>query len=179
MSKRAKLFLIVVATLLVMGSVVAWRPLVRACHTHGVHAVTSSLPSCDRVEVFHLDGMSSGGAATDFPVRPYGTGAYSRILDHKTLTGADAESLAALWRSQTFGWKYQALCHEPAYGFRFYRGSSLQFETSVAFNCNNFYVTVLGRSDWWGFDGKSPRAAELLKRLQAVFTPSVPNQKTK
>ena len=179
MRKRAKILLIVVAALFVIGSVVAWQrhPLLRAYCAHRVRAVTSSLPSCDRVEVFHLNGETSGDASTGFPVRPYE--GYSRILDRKTLTRVDAESLAALWRSQTFGWEYQALCHGPVYGFRFYRGSSLKFETSVCFHCGNFYVTALGQSGWWGFDTKTTKASNFLARLQQIFPASVPKPETK
>jgi hypothetical protein len=179
MRKRTKILLIVVASLVVTGGVVAWqwRLLVRSYYTHRVHTVTSSLSKCDRVEVFHLDGQTSDDASTGFPVRPYN--GYSRILNRQKLTGADAESLTALWRSQTFGWEYQALCHGPTYGFRFYRGSSLKFETSVCFHCSNFYVTALGESDWWGFDTKTAGASEFLARLQQIFPASVPKPKTK
>lgn len=179
MRRRTKILLIGIASLLVIGGVAAWqwKPLFRAYFTHRVNAGTSSLPSCDRVEVFHLDGEASDDASRGFPVRPYDV--YSRVLDRKTLTGADAESLATLWRSQTFGWDYQALCHSPAYGFRFYRGSSLKFETSVCFHCSNFYVTALGESDWWGFDTDTTQASNFLARLQQVFPASIPKPKTK
>lgn len=179
MKKRSKILLIVIAGLLGIGGIAAWqwKPLVRAYFIHRVHAGTSSLPLCDRVEVFHLDGDTSANASTGFPVRPYD--GYSSILDRKTLSGKDAENLAALWRSQTFGWEYQALCHSPAYGFRFYRGSSLKFETSVCFHCSNFYVTALGESGWWGFDTTTPPATNLLFHLQQIFPASVPKPKAK
>jgi hypothetical protein len=179
MKRRTKILLTVIASLLVVGGIVAWQwqPLARAYFTQRVHAVTSSLPQCDRVEIFHLAGETSDDGSTGFPVRPYD--GYSRIIDRKTLAGADAEQLAVLWRSQTFGLEYQALCHSPGYGFRFYRGSSLKFETSVCFHCNNFYVTALGESGWWGFDTKTTRAADFLARLQQIFPASVPKPKTK
>jgi len=178
MRKRTKILLIVVATLVVIGGVVTWqwRPLVRSYYTHRVHTVTGSLPQCERVEVFHLEGEASGDALTGFPVRPYNS--YSRVLGRKILTGADAESLAALWRSQTFGFDYQGLCHAPAYGFRFYQGSSLKFETSVCFHCSNFYVTALDESGWWGFDTTTTQASDLLAHLQQIFPASIPKPKT-
>ncbi len=178
MRKRTKILLIVVASLVVIAGVVAWqrRPLAHAYFMYRVHAVTSSLPKCDRVEVFYLDGETTDDTS-GFPVRPYGGS--SRILDRKTLTGADAESLASLWRSQTFGWEYQAMCHSPAYGFRFYRGSSLKFETSVCFHCQDFYVTALGESSWWGFDATATNASNFLARLQQIFPASIPKPKTK
>ena len=71
------------------------------------------------------------------------------------------------------------MCHDPAYGFRFYRGSSLKFETSVCFHCSNFYVTALGQSGWWGFDTKVQSATNLLTRLQEIFPASIPKPKEK
>ena len=121
--------------------------------------------------------MPDKAATTGFPIRPYN--AYSRILDKKTLNGSDAEALATLWRSQIFGRDYQSLCHEPVYGFRFYHGSTLKFETSVCFHCSNFYVTGRGGSGWWGFDSKSAQAEQLLKRLEEIFPALVPKPKIK
>ena len=178
MKRRTKAVLIALAALLSVSGVVAWqwRPILSAYFDHCVRAGTAALPDCDCVEVCHLNGDNGGDATAGFPVRPYR--AYSRILDRKTLTGADAEALAALWRSQTFGEDYQALCHDPAYGFRFYRGSSLKFETSVCFHCSNFFVTALGGAGWWGFDTKTSRATNLLTHLQQISPASVPKQKT-
>jgi len=168
MKRRTSIFLNIIAGLFVVGGLVAWqwRPLFRAYYNHRVHTVTTSLPGCDRVEVFHLAGEMSESGSGDFPNR-------------KTLIGVDAESLAALWRSQKFGWEYQAMCHEPAYGFRFYRGSSLKFETSVCFHCSNFYVTALWQSGWYGFDNRAQSATNLLTRLQEIFPASIPKQKEK
>ena len=179
MKKRTKITLIVLGALLVVGGVAAWQwsPILRAYYAHCVRGSTIGLPRCDRVEVCYLDGETGADASTGFPVRPYD--AFSRILDRKTLTGPDAEALAGLWRSQTFGFDYQAMCHGPAYGFRFYRGSSLKFETSVCFHCSNFYVTVLGESDWWGFDTGVQSATNFLTRLQEIFPASVPKPKSK
>lgn len=178
MKRRTKVALISVVLFIGVGSVAFWQwpTVLRTYFSYRVHAATTSLPQCDRVEVFHLDGDRDGDDVTGFPIRPYDS--HSGILGQLTLTGVDAEGLAVLWRSQTFGYKYQAMCHEPAYGFRFYRGPSLKFETSVCFHCNNFYVTTIAGSGWWGFDAKTPRAKDLLNRLQEIFPKSAPNQNT-
>ncbi len=180
MKKLTKINISVLAALLVAGGITAWqwRPIVRAYYINCVRGSTTELPRCDRVEVYYLNGDTGADADTGFPVRP--NDAHSLILDRKTLTGREAEALAALWRSQTFGVDYQAMCHEPAYGFRFYRGSSLKFETSVCFHCSNFYVTALGQSGWWGFENRAPRATNLLTRLEEIFPASVlkPKEKT-
>jgi hypothetical protein len=168
---------------LLVGLIVAawqWKPIFGLYLDYRISRVTTSLPTIDRVEVFHLSGsgldeFSTADATNGFPVRPYG--GYSRILDQTTLTGSDAVSLAALWRAQTFGWNYQALCHQAAYGFRYYSGSKLIYETSVCFKCSNFYYTVFGDAGWHGFDTESPKAAELLARLQDLFPESIPASK--
>jgi hypothetical protein len=174
MKRSQRVILIALAALLLVAGLCAWRwkSIFRAYCTYRVRADTIALPYCDRVELYHLDGDTHRDISGGFPVRPYG--GYSRIISTKTLTGADAEALAALWRLQTFAREYQALCHSPAYGFRFYRGTSLRFETSVCYHCSNFYVTALGESGWWGFDAAAPKAQDLLHRLQEIFPASIP-----
>jgi hypothetical protein len=173
MKRRTKIITgAVAACLLAIGvGVLLWRPVLRAYFDHRVRMATTGLPSCDRVEVFRLDGETDAHEATGFPVRPYGR--FSGILDRRIFNGEDAEKLAALWRSQTFGWGYQAMCHEPAYGFRFHRGSTVRLETSVCFHCSNFYFPAVGESDWWGFRTRTPNATNLLSHLQEIFPNSV------
>ncbi|MFM7816707.1 MAG: hypothetical protein ACKPGI_07040 [Verrucomicrobiota bacterium] len=169
MKKRTPMIWTVLAVLLVVGGVAAWqwRPIARADLAHCVRRGTIDLPRCDRVEVSSLSGDTGSDAATGFPVRPYA--AFSRILDRKTLTGQDAEALVAVWRSQEFGHRYQSMCHRPAFGLRFYRGSSLTFETSVWFRCRNFYVPVLGTAAWWGMDSKAPSATSSSFGFRRLF----------
>lgn len=169
MKKRTRIILIVLPMLLVTGIIVAWqwRPLLMAGWKGWISGYTTALPTCDRVEIHRLDGATQADAASGFPVMASGT--FSGILGRATVSGKDAEALAELWRAQTFGYEYQALCHNPAYGLRFYSGSSLRFETSVCFECSNFVVTTFGQSSFWGFDAKSKKAAELQARLHGVF----------
>ena len=180
--KRHTKVLIALGVLLAVGGIVAWQwdSILRAYIFHSVRTVTTSLPHCDHVEVFHFHGSGFTRDPADrptsgFPVRPYGT--LSPILNTRTLTGSDAEALAALWRSQTFDPGLQAMCHSAAYGFRFYSGDRLAFETSLCFHCSNFYVPTFNGSSWWGFDSESPKAAELLRRLQEIFPDSKPKSK--
>jgi len=177
MKRRTKIILTAVTTLLVGIGIIEWRwhPIVYRYLTHCLNISTIGLPRCDRVEIYHLDGKTDSDATAGFPIRPYEK--FSRILNRRILAGNDAEVFAALWRSQNFGVGYQALCHEPGYGFKFYDGSSLKFETSVCFHCSNFYITALGKSGWWGFDTGSQSAASLLKQLQEFFPGSKPESK--
>jgi hypothetical protein len=169
-----KRFWILAPLLLILAAGAAFqlRPVRRAYYEYRIRGVTSSLPAIDRVEVFHLRGTglreSDPANATDgFPIRPYRS--YSHILGQTTLFGADAQALASLWRSQRFDWGVQALCHYPAYGFRYYSGSKLIFETSVCYRCNNFYTPT----GWWGFYTDTPQAADLLRRLRQIFPASI------
>jgi hypothetical protein len=157
-----------------------WRPILRGYLHYRISRVTSSLPHCDRIEVFHLDGSgirdaTPVDASAGFPIHPYGS--FLRILGRTTLSGSDAADFAALWRAQEFGWEYQALCHNAAYGLRYYSGSSLIFETSICYHCSNFYYTALGSSGWWGFDTETPKAQALLTRFQQIFPESAPKPK--
>jgi hypothetical protein len=172
--RQTKLILFAVAGLLAAAAIVEWRwqPLLTRYVQRCLAAVTTELPTCDRVEVFHLDGETDAGPS-EFPVRPRPYGRHSEILGTVTLTGSEAGQLASMWRSLRFGKEYRMMCHFPGYGLRFYRGTSLQFETSVCFHCNNFYVTALGDSFWWGFDTQSPEAVRMLNRLRELFPPSV------
>jgi hypothetical protein len=178
--KRGTKIYIVLGVLLALGGIVIWQwdSILRAYVFHSVRTVTINLPRCDRVEVFHIrgSGMRHGAdAATGFPVRGYGT--FSTILGRQTVSGSDAESFAALWRAQTFDPDLQGLCHSPPYGFRFYSGSKLLFETSLCYHCANFYVSDLTGSYWWGFNPGTPKAGELLQRLQQMFPASIPTRK--
>lgn len=171
-----KRFWILVPLLLVLafGAALQLRPVRIAYYEYRIRSVTSALSHCDRVEVFHLRGTGlretdPADATTGFPIRPYGS--YSHILGGATLSGSDAEAMASLWRSQRFDGGVQALCHYPAYGFRYYSGRKLVFETSVCYRCNNFYTPT----GWWGFFTDTPQAAELLRRLQLIFPASTAN----
>ena len=70
-----------------------------------------------------------------------------------------------------------ALCHHPSYGLRFYSGSKLLFETTVCFHCSNFFFSDLLGSGFAGFDTDTPKADELLRRLQQAFPASIPKPK--
>ena len=168
LKRRTHRLLIALAGMALFGALAAWKgpSMARAYSTRQILASTSGLPPCDRVEIHLLDGSTHAGPKDGFPVRPFHN--HMRILDRAVLTGADAEAFAHLWRSQTFGWEYGAMCHEPAFGLRFHQGSTLRFETTVCFHCSNFHVTALGRSTWWGFRSTTPVASNLLERLRQI-----------
>jgi hypothetical protein len=180
--KRRTKVLIVLGILLSIGGIVAWQwdSILGAYVFHSVRTVTTDLPYCDRLEVFHLRAARMETNLADrpadaFPVRLYGS--YPTILSTDTFSGTEAESLASLWRAQTFGPGFQALCHSPTYGLRFFSGRKLLFEMTLCFHCANFHFTDLSGGGFWGFDTGSPKASELLRRLQEIFPASIPKPK--
>jgi len=64
-------------------------------------------------------------------------------LASKTLTGAEAQTTARLWRKLVQG--NGMGCFAPAYVLKFYRGKVLVFSTRVCFHCCN--ITIRGEGD--------------------------------
>lgn len=120
-----------------------------------IHEVTS-------VEIFLLTGEESQRSVATFPIRPYGRD--HPVYGSKTLSGDELDEFLGLWRIQEPSYWRQALCHYPVYGFRLYRGGSLIGETSICWECRNFYVTAYpGWSEWYGFIAHSKGALALLE----------------
>jgi hypothetical protein len=97
------------------------------------------------------------------------------VLKQVVLTNAEAESVAALWRAQQFGREFSAMCHYPAYGFRFYTNGSLTLEATVCYQCSNFEFNVLNEPVWVGFISMSRETPALLLKLQELIPESVPD----
>ena len=141
-------------------------------------AHTDALPRFDRAELFAVSLPDPKGNErpkkqpddTTFPVRPYGV--YADVHGHVTLTGNDCESLRSAWRSLAFDRLGGAFCHFPAYGIRLYRNDQLLFETTVCWQCQNFYVPRYDNNKrrvsygWYGF-ANDENAKALLKLLRS------------
>ncbi|MBI5496620.1 MAG: hypothetical protein HY904_16485 [Deltaproteobacteria bacterium] len=132
------------------------------------------LPAVDRVEVALLGPRlprpdSSGASATapPFPVYPYGDFAQVRAV--RVLDAQDAARLAGLWRQQAFAAGQARSCHKPAWGIRFFSGDKLLLETSLSWECRNFYLPGLTDYRWWGLDTATPSAGALRDTLTGLF----------
>ncbi|PHQ33082.1 hypothetical protein CEE69_22880 [Rhodopirellula bahusiensis] len=141
---------------------------------------TDALPAFDRVEICAVsfpkrdpfDEAESKRDASDktFPVRPYGI--HADIHARANVTGKDCEELRTAWQSLSFDRLGGAFCHYPAYGLRFYRDDQILFETSVCWQCQNFYLPSYDEKKgrftygWYGFanDEKAKRLLTLLRR---------------
>ena len=122
------------------------------------------LPDIDRVE-FSVISAGTASATNGFPELVGGL-TYYPIATQKTISGDEAKEFRKRWRAMTFGWGFSGLCHEPAYGLRFFNDKSLVFETTLCWKCSNFYVpTPLGYT-YCGFDDKNPQAQAVWELLQ-------------
>ncbi len=144
-------------------------------------AYTEALPRFDRVTVYPLHikkpilGPDEEAIPEDkrFPIHTYGKPA--RILASVELDGESSQRIGAAWRSLSFDEFAGAFCHIPAYGLRFYRGDKLLFETSICWDCTNFYMPEVSTGDrtkrrtyrFYGF-ARDERAAHLLKLLKQL-----------
>lgn len=125
-------------------------------NTHGI----------TNVEIYLLMGEESEREDTTFPIRPKGS--EHPVYGSVALSGEELEGFLDVWRYQEPGMWRQALCHHPAYGFRLYRGDRQVTETSICWECSNYYVTVYpGISTWYGFASDAESGQELLKFCDA------------
>lgn len=122
------------------------------------------LPEIDQVE-FSLIGSGEASETNGFPHR-VGQLEYHAIVAQKTIVGEEAKEFRKKWCAMTFSWGLSGMCHEPAYGLRFFKDRKLIFETTLCWNCSNFYVpTPLGYT-YCGFDDKNQQAQAVWDLLQ-------------
>lgn len=143
-------------------------------------AHTDALPRFDRVELYALtmpapfDDEEPKRKATSqtFPVRPYGL--HADVQGHATLKGDACQKVRSAWQSLTFDRTGGSFCHYPVYGFRLYRGDDLLMETTVCWQCQNFYVPRYDSEKrgythgWYGF-ANDDHAKSLLKLFQGYL----------
>lgn len=114
-----------------------------------------------KVEVFLLMGEAANEREETFPLRPYGS--TTPVYGSVTLKGSELDEFIELWSYQAPNYWSQAMCHGAVYGYRLYRGGRLVGETSICWECSNFYVTAYpGMSGWYGFTADSKSAKDLL-----------------
>ena len=123
------------------------------------------LPKVDRVEIYLLgDQMMTPNAKA---IKSFSVWNFScPVLSQKNLTGAEASDFRLKWRNLTCAWGWSGLCHEPAYGFRFYGQRKLLLETSFCWKCSNFIVPTPMGYGFCGFDEKSTNAQSFWKLVQ-------------
>ncbi|MBB5354006.1 hypothetical protein HNR46_004278 [Haloferula luteola] len=154
-------WLIVAVAAIYFGLLGGWRDATLGRFHRKAFELFGKTEGISKVEVFLLMGEDADEREETFPIRPYGSD--DPIYGRVELTGDELEHFLELWSYQVPSYWNQALCHEPAYGFRLYRGGRLVGETSICWECSNFYVTAYpGMSGWYGFIAESKSAKDLL-----------------
>ena len=140
-------------------------------------AVASTLKFADRVEVYLLGAKESARtdlfsgsedqAADLFPIRPYDSNA--RILKRLTVPKEDipqwTDAVAKILTSRRS--TAMAMCHNPIHGIRLFAGDLLLFETSVCWECHNYYFRYEEGAQW-------ENLTEDATDLRALFTKFLP-----
>lgn len=119
--------------------------------------VTVRLPNVDRVTLSKIKPRSEQD--------PRSSGEYEA---EKTLTGEEAEVVAATWRGLRFG-PNPSKCHIPRHEIRFFQGKRLVATAAVCFECENLTFPGIKDSETIGFDPKSPKGAAFRKLFDEAF----------
>ena len=86
----------------------------------------------------------------------------------KLIEGSEAQAIAALWRTQNYN-SFNAICHYPVYGIKFYSQGKVILYASVCWECDNILVMEPRLGARQGFDGGSKKGQELLKVFTGAF----------
>jgi hypothetical protein len=116
--------------------------------------VTRDLPPIDKLELLKL--KLNGDLWNE------------EIEASKTLTGTEAQSVATLWRSQTYD-RSMAACHNPAYGIKFFSAEKLLVYATLCWDCNNFGFEIPKLDGTQSFDGRGRKGQQLLQVFRKAF----------
>lgn len=102
-----------------------------------------------------------------FPILPYV--ATSRILKRKKLSADEIALLMPSLQATIAVEKNNggAMCHFPIHGIRIWSGDEIVFQTSICYQCMNFYMTYpFGRASWTGLS--DPKFREVMEKLMPI-----------
>ncbi|WAC21500.1 hypothetical protein OVA24_08895 [Luteolibacter sp. SL250] len=132
------------------------------------------------IEVFLLSGMGEEKVkSTDrgwqkrlprdrFPIAPYGS--TSKILQRKRLSPDEVKALMPSLKATVGAYRANGiLCHYPIHGIRVTNGDEVIFQTSICYQCMNFYIEYPGWSSgasWTGLSSKEFQ--EVMERLMPI-----------
>jgi hypothetical protein len=154
-------WLIVVVCAVYFGLLDGWRDATAGRFHRKAIELFSHTDGITKVEVYLLMGEDANERKETFPLRPYGS--TTPVYGSVTLSGSELDEFLELWGYQAPNYWSQAMCHGAVYGYRLYRGGRLVGETSICWECSNFYVTAYpGMSGWYGFTADSNSAKDLL-----------------
>jgi len=129
--------------------------------------LAAALGAATEIEIYLLD-FASGPVekagynweydlpADEFPIVPYKQS--SKILQRKKLTAEEAKRLMPSLQEtiRAEGAPAGALCHYPIHGIRIRDGGNILFQTSICYECGNFYMAypLVEGANWEGLSGK-------------------------
>jgi hypothetical protein len=148
MSRIMKLVCLILLTFVALHSVARAGEIVSTPSATKV-AHTTELPEFDKIRIYALSEQPHEGD-DGFPIRP-DENRVCKILAEVEVTGKQAAKICEIWRT-LINDPSQAFCHGPPYGFRFYKGDEMVFETSMCWTCHNFYgPDENGKQVWYSF----------------------------
>ena len=159
------------ALLLVMVYLVFWGGLYdfvngrihRLAHsTFAEPAYRMDEPEITRVEIFLLSGDDAEAHNEIFSVSLFAPKAI--VYDRISLPTEAIKPFLTLWTQQKIDYWGGSMCHDPVYGFRFYKGDQLVQETAICWHCSNFQIDdpIVGGVTY-GFDAESESGQQLLE----------------
>jgi len=153
-----------------------WKDLTMGRFHRKAQTLFSDTSGVTEARIYLLMGRQDQETKDTFPIRPYGR--HDPICGEVRLTGNELREFLDHWRWQSPAYLRRALCHEPAYGFRLYKGPFLSVETSICWHCSNYYVDMwpVG-AGWYGFDSESKSAQELLSFCDKLIPYAKPSAK--
>ena len=115
---------------------------------------TRNLPRIDRVELMHLklEGDLWRG----------------EILATKVLTDTEAQSVATLWRDQTYLPGYP-VCHFPPYAIKFFAQDKLLAYATICWACNDIYFLTPRIEKPQQFGAGDRKGKQLLALFRKAF----------
>lgn len=109
-----------------------------------LHAFTDSVPDADRIDLFHITGAVERDKNNGDVFEIAGDDVSFVVASRKTLRGKNCKKIIDAWRRlQIPKGPGGAFCHTPPYGIRFYRGNDVLLETTICWECHNFYMPTI------------------------------------
>src|SRR5205807_10126549 len=107
---------------------------------------TRRLPQIDRIELQKVQSAELG---------------IRSVQAVKTIEGKQAQTFAALWRTQNFR-SIAPECHQPGFAIRFYAHGTLLLYASLCWECDNIEFLEPKLGGYQGFNGSSRKGRALL-----------------
>jgi hypothetical protein len=157
-----------VVSLLITWALILFPPLrstawLWSINTSALH-YTKRLPEPDEIEISLISIQPNFTGTNIFQVA--GEKATYKLNGTRTIRGAEAQQFSQAWKKITPSLLLSGLCHEPAFGIRFFKQNKLLFETTFCWHCSNFSCLIFGEYLDMGFDEKSPEVQAFWKLLQ-------------